>query len=92
MRLPLISPADLTPEQRPLYEDMRRGIETNFKGFKAMAASGELVGPWNPWLHFPKFGGPVWELVKAALHFAELAEARARSRDPRDGGTIPLGL
>ena len=65
MRLPLISPADLTPEQRPLYEDMRRGIETNFKGFKAMAASGELVGPWNPWLHFPKFGGPVWELVKA---------------------------
>ena len=65
MRLPLISPADLTPEQRPLYEDMRRGIETNFKGFKAIAASGELVGPWNPWLHFPKFGGPVWELVKA---------------------------
>ena len=48
MRLPLISPADLTPEQRPLYEDMRRGIETNFKGFKAIAVSGELVGPWNP--------------------------------------------
>ena len=65
MRLPLISPADLTPEQRPLYEDMRGGIETNFKGFKAIAVSGELVGPWNPWLHFPKFGGPVWELVKA---------------------------
>jgi hypothetical protein len=65
MRLPLISPADLTPEQRPLYEDMRRGIETNFKGFKAIAENGELIGPWNPWLHFPKFGGPVWELVKA---------------------------
>jgi 4-carboxymuconolactone decarboxylase len=65
MRLPLISPADLTPEQRPLYDDMRRGIETNFKGFKAIAANGELIGPWNPWLHFPKFGGPVWELVKA---------------------------
>jgi hypothetical protein len=44
---------------------MRRGIETNFKGFKAIAENGELVGPWNPWLHFPKFGGPVWELVKA---------------------------
>jgi 4-carboxymuconolactone decarboxylase len=65
MRLPLISPADLSPEQRPLYDDMRRGIETNFKGFKAIAANGELIGPWNPWLHFPKFGGPVWELVKA---------------------------
>ena len=58
MRLPLISPANLTAEQRPLYEDMRRGIETNFKGFKAIATNGELVGPWNPWLHFPKFGGP----------------------------------
>jgi 4-carboxymuconolactone decarboxylase len=65
MRLPLISPASLTAEQRPLYEDMRRGIETNFKGFKAIAENGALVGPWNPWLHFPKFGGPVWELVKA---------------------------
>ena len=65
MRLPLISPAALTPEQRPLYEDMRQGIEANFKGFKAIGQDGELIGPWNPWLHFPKFGGPVWELVKA---------------------------
>jgi hypothetical protein len=65
MRLPLIPPAKLTPEQRPLYDDMRRGIEQNFKGFKAIASSGELIGPWNPWLHFPKFGKPVWELVKA---------------------------
>jgi hypothetical protein len=65
MRLPLIAPADLSPEQRPLYEDMRRGIEKNFKGFRAIAENGELIGPWNPWLHFPKFGGPVWELVKA---------------------------
>jgi hypothetical protein len=65
MRLPLISPAELTPEQRRLYDDMRRGIEESFKGFKAIATTGELIGPWNPWLHFPKFGGPVWELVKA---------------------------
>ena len=65
MRLPLIPPAKLTPEQRPLYDDMRRGIEQNFKGFRAIAPTGELIGPWNPWLHFPKFGKPVWELVKA---------------------------
>lgn len=65
MRLPLIPPASLTPEQKPLYDDMKRGIETSFKGFKAMADDGTLIGPWNPWLHFPKFGGPVWELVKA---------------------------
>jgi alkylhydroperoxidase family enzyme len=65
MRLPLIAPADLTAEQRPLYEDMRRGIETNFKGFKAITGDGALIGPWNPWLRFARFGGPIWELVKA---------------------------
>ena len=65
MRLPLIAPADLTAEQRPLYEDMRQGIETNFKGFRALGDDGSLLGPWNPWLHFATFGRPTWELVKA---------------------------
>ncbi len=65
MRLPLIPPAQLSDEQRPLYEDMKKGIETNFKGFKAIGDDGALIGPWNPWLKFAKFGGPVWELVKA---------------------------
>ena len=65
MRLPLLATKNLTPEQKSLYEDMRGGIEQKFKGFTAIARSGQLIGPWNPWLHFPKFGGPVWELVKA---------------------------
>ena len=65
MRLPLIPPADLTAEQRALYDDMRKGIETNFKGFKAIADDGSLIGPWNQWLHYPRFGAPIWELVKA---------------------------
>jgi 4-carboxymuconolactone decarboxylase len=65
MRLPLIPPTNLDAEQRHLYDDMRNGIEANFKGFTAIDDSGRLIGPWNPWLHFAKFGGPVWELVKA---------------------------
>ena len=65
MRLPLLSPDSLNPEQRTLYEDMHEGIETNFKGFKAIDSDGALIGPWNSWLHFPKFGGPIWDLVKA---------------------------
>jgi 4-carboxymuconolactone decarboxylase len=65
MRVPLIAPADLTPEQRPFYEDMRSGIEQNFRGFKAVSENGALMGPFNPWLHEPKFGKPIWELVKA---------------------------
>jgi 4-carboxymuconolactone decarboxylase len=65
MRLPLLPTASLTPTQKSLYEDMRTGIEQNFKGFTAINEAGQLIGPWNPWLQFPKFGGPVWELVKA---------------------------
>jgi 4-carboxymuconolactone decarboxylase len=55
----------MSPQQRTLYQDMRKGIETNFKGFTAIDKTGALIGPWNPWLRFSKFGGPVWELVKA---------------------------
>ena len=65
MRLPLLSSSALNHGQRQLYDDMRKGIETNFKGFTAINDSGRLIGPWNPWLHFPKFGGPIWELVEA---------------------------
>jgi 4-carboxymuconolactone decarboxylase len=65
MRLPLLSPSDLSSNQQALYDDMRSGIESNFKGFQAIDSDGALIGPWNPWLHFSKFGGPVWELVKA---------------------------
>ena len=65
MRLPLIPPADLTAEQRPVYDDMKAGIEKNFQGFKTIAENGALLGPWNPWLHEPKFGKPIWDLTLA---------------------------
>ncbi len=65
MRLPLIPPSELTPEQRTLYNDMSEGIAANFKGFAAVREDGALVGPWNPWLHEPSFGKSSWELVKA---------------------------
>jgi 4-carboxymuconolactone decarboxylase len=39
MRLPLIAPADLSTEQREVYEDMRAGIEKSFQGFKSVACN-----------------------------------------------------
>jgi len=66
MRLRLIAPADLSPEQRPVYEDMRTGIEKNFQGFSTIAKGGALMGPWNPWLHEPKFGKLVWVALVGA--------------------------
>ena len=65
MRLPLIPPAELTAEQRPVYDDMKAGIEKNFQGFKTIADNGALEGPWNPWLQEPKFGKPIWDLTLA---------------------------
>jgi 4-carboxymuconolactone decarboxylase len=65
MRLRTIAPSELSHEQWPLYEDMRAGIESSFKGFAAINENGALLGPWNPWLHYPKFGGPAWALVQA---------------------------
>lgn len=74
MRLPLIDPADLTPEQAPLYADMKAGIATTFNDFKTIDAKGALLGPWNPWLHQPKMGGAVWELTKAMSMNATLPD------------------
>ncbi|MGY3405936.1 4-carboxymuconolactone decarboxylase [Bradyrhizobium sp. GM5.1] len=65
MRLPILDPKDLSAEQKPLYDDMRAGIKDHFKGFVNMRDDGALLGPWNPWIREPRFGKPVWELVKA---------------------------
>lgn len=64
-RLPYLKPAELKPELKPLYDDMKQGIEAHFKGFRAIDEDGALIGPWNPMLHYPQFGKPVWEYIKA---------------------------
>jgi alkylhydroperoxidase family enzyme len=74
MRLPLIAPADLTPEQRPLYDAMRKGIASNFNTFKAEREDGALMGPWNPWLHEPVIGKAIWGLTLAMTANATLPD------------------
>ena len=48
MRLPIISPSELSAEQKPIYDDMREGIAKNFQGFVNIRDDGALLGPWNP--------------------------------------------
>jgi len=74
MRLPLITPADLTPEQKPLYDDMKRGIASNFNAFKVQREDGALMGPWNPWLHEPRIGKAIWDLTLAMTASASLPD------------------
>lgn len=74
MRLPLLPPETLEGDQRALYDDMKSGIDANFKGFKNIDESGALIGPWNPWLTFPQFGGAVWNYTKAMANDPKLAK------------------
>ncbi|MEC5218842.1 4-carboxymuconolactone decarboxylase [Actimicrobium sp. GrIS 1.19] len=74
MRLPLIAPADLTPEQSILYQDMRKGIAGNFNTFKVEREDGALMGPWNPWLHEPAIGKAIWDLTLAMTANASLPD------------------
>jgi 4-carboxymuconolactone decarboxylase len=74
MRLPLINPDQLTDAQKPLYEDMKQGIASNFNAFKTVDENGALLGPWNPWLHEPEIGGAVWQLTKAMTAQATLPD------------------
>jgi alkylhydroperoxidase family enzyme len=74
MRLPLIAPSDLTPDQKPLYDDMRKGIASNFNAFKTVRDDGALMGPWNPWLHEPEIGKAIWNLTLAMTANATLSD------------------
>ena len=70
MRLPLVAPAELTPEQKRLYDDMRKGIASNFN----VREDGALMGPWNPWLHEPGIGKAIWDLTLAMTVNATLPD------------------
>src|SRR6202162_457763 len=74
MRRPLIPPAQLSPEQKSLYDEMRKGIATNFNTFKVEREDGALMGPWNPWLHEPAVGRAIWDLTLTMTANATLAD------------------
>lgn len=74
MRLPYIPPADLSPEQRAIFEDMKSLISSRLPAFRTTTADGALMGPWNPWLHEPRIGGAIWNFVKAVTLEATLPE------------------
>ena len=74
MRLPLIAPSELSAEQKPLYDDMRKGIASNFNAFKVAREDGALMGPWNPWLHEPGIGKAIWDLTLAMTANASLKD------------------
>ena len=55
MRLPLLRPDELSPEQEALYDRNRRQIEHGFTAFRTMTDDEQLLGPWGVFLHEPTY-------------------------------------
>ncbi|HUB57969.1 MAG TPA: 4-carboxymuconolactone decarboxylase [Mycobacterium sp.] len=75
MRLPLLPPTGLSPDQADLYADMVAVIEKNFGDLVARRKDGALIGPFNAWLHFPQFGKPAWAFNRAMWEHSVLPAA-----------------
>lgn len=72
MRLPLLKPEELNAQQKAVYDSIREVTDAAFTNFQFMKKDGELVGPFNPMLHFPEFGGAAWAMNKTMYEHAKL--------------------
>ena len=81
MRLSPVPATELNATQRPLYDDMRRGIEANFRGFVAISQAGQLIGPWRAALEPRGLSGSSLALAGSVVGAdgAEAAPAMTRS-------------
>jgi 4-carboxymuconolactone decarboxylase len=75
MRLPILPPDKLGPEQRPLYDAFRAQIDGGFNGFKTVREDGALLGPWSVWIHEPAVGEATRVLLDAISGLHRLPDA-----------------
>jgi alkylhydroperoxidase family enzyme len=61
VRLPAIKPSELTDEQRPLDDHVRRLMDGRPTPFTSTDESGALIGPFPVMLRFPTLAGPLLE-------------------------------
>lgn len=85
MRLPPIAPADLKPDQTPLFEAMREGVAAKYDAFITTRADGAMLGPWNAWLHDPELGQAFWTVTQA------MTRARRIPDGPRQVAILVTG-
>lgn len=66
-------PADLTPDQRALYDELRTGPRANARNPRGpVDDQGRLTGPFNAMLHSPSVGGPLQRLGAALRYESQL--------------------
>jgi len=73
-RIPHLTPADLDPAQRELYDEIVDGPRGKRAGARLLSDDGSLRGPFNPLLLSPVVGSP-FQRIGAAIRFeTELAD------------------
>lgn len=75
-RLALLQPADLTPDQRQLYDQLQN-TEIPWaekSGFQAQTAAKQLIGPFNPMLYSPAIATAMMGLTSALSQHSALPE------------------
>ncbi len=73
MRLPTLTPSQLTPEQRALYDRNRKQIAHGFTTFTTTREDGALLGPWGVFLHEPRVGQAHYDLIDAVTAMKRLS-------------------
>jgi len=74
-RGPLLAPADLSPDQRALYDEIRSGRRASAeRPAGPVDAGGRLTGPFNAMLHSPAVGGPLQRLGVALRYASSLPD------------------
>lgn len=75
MRLPLVPPDRLTPEQKALYDRNRHQIARGFTAFRTVDERGALLGPWGVFIHEPTVGQAHYDEIAAITELKRLPPA-----------------
>lgn len=75
MRMPPLQVAEMTNEQRRLYESMTAGVGAKYTSFQTHREDGALIGPWSAWLHDPAIGESLWGVTQALTREQRIPDA-----------------
>jgi 4-carboxymuconolactone decarboxylase len=65
VRIPLVEKSEVSVAQRELYDTFVRRVGANYSSFTTMTPQGALLGPWSVWMHAPRTGMAIDNLLEA---------------------------
>lgn len=74
MRLQPLPPELLSPELRYIHDEIAKLVTRSQGQVSMIDSKGALLGPFTPMLHFPQFGVPALNFLRALDNHAHLAK------------------